>query len=84
MLFSVFTLRSALPAQAPAQRRYSTKRPASGANANSRAPAHEILIKAGHLVDVESGTVLSDPLILIRDNRIVAVGKLLAIPPGAP
>ena len=57
--------------------------PASGANAKSPAPAHEIAIKAGHLVDVDSGTVLSDQVILVRDNRVIAVGKALAIPTGA-
>jgi imidazolonepropionase-like amidohydrolase len=32
---------------------------------------------------VDSGTVLDDQIILIRDNRITAVGKSLAIPAGA-
>jgi imidazolonepropionase-like amidohydrolase len=74
----------ALPAQTPTSKDARAQNdPASGANANSRAPAHEIAIKAGHLVDVDSGTVLSDQVILIRDNRIVAVGKALAIPTSA-
>lgn len=40
-------------------------------------------IKAGRLVDVDSGTVLTDQIILISDDRITAVGKALTIPSGA-
>ena len=40
-------------------------------------------IKAGHLVDVDAGVVLADQTILIRDGKIVAVGKGLAITAGA-
>ncbi|HEY0703196.1 MAG TPA: amidohydrolase family protein [Candidatus Acidoferrales bacterium] len=40
-------------------------------------------IKAGHLVDVDAGKVLDDQIILIRENRITAVGHGLAIPSGA-
>ena len=40
-------------------------------------------IKAGHLVDVDSGTVLDDQIILLRDHRITAVGTGLTIPSGA-
>ena len=40
-------------------------------------------IKAGHLVDVDTGVVLADQTILIRDGKIEAVGKGLAIPAGA-
>ncbi len=40
-------------------------------------------IKAGHLVDVDAGVVLADQTILIRDGKIEAVGKGLAIPAGA-
>ena len=83
LCFCLYTA-GALPAQTPNSKDATAQNdPASGANAKSRAPAHEIAIKAGHLVDVDSGTVLSDQVILIRDNRIVAVGKALAIPPGA-
>src|SRR5580700_7354176 len=83
LCFCLYTA-GALPAQAPNSKDATAQNdPASGANANSQAPAHEIAIKAGHLVDVDSGTVLSDQLILIRDNRIVAVGKAVSIPAGA-
>jgi imidazolonepropionase-like amidohydrolase len=40
-------------------------------------------IKAGHLIDPDSATVLSDQVILILDNKIEAVGKALPIPAGA-
>jgi imidazolonepropionase-like amidohydrolase len=45
--------------------------------------AEETVIKAGRLVDPDSGTVLTDQIILIHDNKIERVGKGLAIPPGA-
>lgn len=45
--------------------------------------AQVTVIKAGKLVDPDSGTVLSDQIILIHDNKIEAVGKGLAIPAGA-
>jgi len=40
-------------------------------------------IKAGRLVDPQAGSVLNDQVILIRDNKVEAVGKGLAIPPDA-
>ncbi|HUJ94909.1 MAG TPA: amidohydrolase family protein [Terriglobales bacterium] len=40
-------------------------------------------IKAGRLVDPDNGTVLSDQVILIRESKIQAVGKGLAIPSDA-
>jgi imidazolonepropionase-like amidohydrolase len=40
-------------------------------------------IKAGRLVDVDAGTELRNQVILIRDNRITAVGESLEIPAGA-
>ncbi|MGA7915635.1 MAG: amidohydrolase family protein [Candidatus Acidiferrales bacterium] len=56
----------------------------SEGGAHSETPAaHETAIKAGRLVDVDAGTVLTDQVILIRGNRITAVGKALAIPAGA-
>ncbi len=47
------------------------------------AAAQVTAIKAGRLVDVDSGTILTDQVVLIRDNRITAVGKSLAIPADA-
>jgi len=40
-------------------------------------------IKAGKLLDPDSGTVLNDQVILIREKKIEAVGKGLSIPTGA-
>jgi imidazolonepropionase-like amidohydrolase len=40
-------------------------------------------IKAGRLIDPDNATVLTDQVILIRGNKIEAVGKGLAIPAGA-
>jgi imidazolonepropionase-like amidohydrolase len=40
-------------------------------------------IKAGRLIDPDQGAVLSDQIILIRDNKIEAVTKNSAIPAGA-
>jgi imidazolonepropionase-like amidohydrolase len=40
-------------------------------------------IKAARLVDPQAGSVLNDQVILIRDNKVEAVGKGLAIPPDA-
>ncbi len=42
-----------------------------------------IAVKAGKLVDPDAGAVRSDQIILIRDNKIEAVGKNLAIPAEA-
>jgi imidazolonepropionase-like amidohydrolase len=40
-------------------------------------------IKAGHLIDPDSATSLTDQIILIRDNKIEAVGKNVTIPADA-
>jgi imidazolonepropionase-like amidohydrolase len=54
-----------------------------------RAPAQEsrrpavTAIRAGYLIDVDAGRVLSNQTILIRDGKIEAVGENLAIPSGA-
>jgi imidazolonepropionase-like amidohydrolase len=49
----------------------------------SQVLAQTTAIKAGRLVDPDAGTVLTDQVILIQDNKIQAVGKGLAIPAGA-
>ena len=41
------------------------------------------LIKAGRLVDPDSGNVLNNQVILIRENKIESVGNNLPIPAGA-
>src|SRR5271166_3516075 len=47
------------------------------------AAAQVTAIKAGRLIDPDAGTVLTDQTILIRANKVEAVGKGLAIPAGA-
>jgi imidazolonepropionase-like amidohydrolase len=47
------------------------------------APAQESAIRAGKLIDPDSGTVLSDQIILIHDSKIEKIGKGLAIPSNA-
>ena len=47
------------------------------------APAQITAIRAGKLVDPDSGTVLTDQVILIHDNKIDKVGKGIEIPAGA-
>ena len=41
------------------------------------------IIKAGRLVDPDTATVLTDQTIIIRDNKIDAVGKGIVVPPNA-
>jgi len=45
--------------------------------------AQDTAIRAGKLIDPDSGTVLSDQIILIHDSKIERVDKVLAIPPNA-
>src|SRR6266852_959527 len=47
------------------------------------ASAQVVFVKAGRVVDTDGGTVQSDQNILIRDGKIEAVGKSLALPAGA-
>jgi imidazolonepropionase-like amidohydrolase len=49
----------------------------------SGAPAQETAIRAGKLIDPDSGTVFSDQIILIHDSKIEKIGKGLAIPSNA-
>src|SRR5258708_39577694 len=54
--------------------------PALSAQPPAAEPAAQhgtIAIRAGHLLDVESGRVLTDQVILVRDGRIQAVGPNL-------
>ena len=45
--------------------------------------AQETAIRAGKLIDPDSGTVLSDQIILIHESKIEKIGKGLAIPSNA-
>jgi imidazolonepropionase-like amidohydrolase len=47
------------------------------------AAAQVTAIKAGRLIDPQAGAVLTEQIILIRDNKIEAVGKGLTIPAEA-
>jgi len=47
------------------------------------ASAQVIAIKAGHLIDPDNGVVLADQVIVVRDGKIEAVGRALAVPPTA-
>ncbi len=46
-------------------------------------PSPVTAIKAGRLIDPESGTVSSNQIILVEGEKITAVGPNLAIPTGA-
>lgn len=45
--------------------------------------AQVVAVKAGRLIDVDSGSVKENVTILIRDGRFAAVGPDVAIPAGA-
>jgi imidazolonepropionase-like amidohydrolase len=47
------------------------------------AAAQVTAIRAGKLLDPDSGTVLTDQIIIIRDNKIAKVGKGIDIPANA-
>jgi len=49
----------------------------------SAAAAQVTAIRAGRLIDPDSGIVLTDQIVIIQGNKIQAVGKGLAIPTGA-
>jgi len=42
-----------------------------------------VAVRAGRLIDPSTGTITTDPIILVKGNRFEAVGKGLAIPQGA-
>jgi imidazolonepropionase-like amidohydrolase len=48
----------------------------------SLAQGQVIAIKAGKLIDTDAGTVLSNQLIVIRDNKIESISKRLELPAG--
>ena len=50
---------------------------------SSIAAAQITVVRAGRLVEPDSGTVLTDQVILVDDGKIQAVGKGLVIPAGA-
>jgi len=52
--------------------------------AAASAPAASVLVKAGRLVDVRAGSVLSNQAILIEGERIKEVGPAATVMPHAP
>jgi imidazolonepropionase-like amidohydrolase len=50
--------------------------------AQASAVSESTAIRAGHLIEVESGHTLADQIILIRDGKIQAVGADLPVPEG--
>lgn len=53
-------------------------------SAQETSPPPEVtVIRAGKLVDVDAGRILSNQTIVLRGGKIVAVGENLAVPPGA-
>jgi imidazolonepropionase-like amidohydrolase len=50
---------------------------------SSIAAAQVTVVRAGRLVEPDSGTVLTDQIIVVANGKIQAVGKGLAVPPGA-
>ncbi len=48
------------------------------------ASAQVTLVKAGRLIDPDSGTVLTNQVILIKDGKIQAVGRDLGLPANVP
>lgn len=56
----------------------------AGAWAAEAAPAPKITaVKAAHMLDVRSGAMVEQAVVLIADDRITAAGSKLAIPAGA-
>ena len=51
--------------------------------AGALAAAQVTAIKAGRLLDPESGTVATNQVILVENGKFIAVGPNVAIPPGA-
>jgi imidazolonepropionase-like amidohydrolase len=54
-----------------------------GQQAPPAAPSPVTAIRAGKLLDVESGRLLANQIILVRDGKIEAVGDNLRVPAGA-
>src|SRR5690348_381322 len=55
----------------------------SVSSAQETPPLQVSIIRAGRLLDVESGGLLSNQQILVRGGKIEAVGEHVSVPPGA-
>lgn len=47
-------------------------------------PAPTVVVRAGHVIDVENGRAIPDQSILIEDGKITAVGDRVVVPDGTP
>jgi imidazolonepropionase-like amidohydrolase len=69
---------------APAQAAPAQAAPTLSVAPTVRAGAPQVLvIRAGHLVDPETGTALANQTLVIRAGKIEAIGADLPVPPGA-
>jgi imidazolonepropionase-like amidohydrolase len=50
----------------------------------SEANAQSVIIKAGYLVDVATGTITENQSILITDGKVAAIGDMVVAPDGTP
>ena len=53
------------------------------ANAQQNAPSKIVAVRASRMLDVNSGSIVHEAVILIQDEKITAVGASLKIPAGA-
>jgi imidazolonepropionase-like amidohydrolase len=53
------------------------------AGAQQNAPAKIIALRASRMLDVKSGSIVHDAVVLIQDEKITAAGPALKIPAGA-
>src|SRR5580704_18205393 len=53
------------------------------ARAQQNASSKIVALRASRMLDVNSGSIVHDPVILIQDDKITAVGASLKIPAGA-
>ncbi|MCI0634533.1 MAG: amidohydrolase family protein [Actinobacteria bacterium] len=53
------------------------------AAASQAAPPETLAVKAGRLIDVKSGGVVTNAVVLVEDGRVKAVGQSVSIPAGA-
>jgi imidazolonepropionase-like amidohydrolase len=56
---------------------------AAFSHAAARSDAAETVIRAGHLIDTDSGRVLDSQMLLVRDGVIAEIGPTIEVPTGA-
>ncbi len=57
--------------------------PALLAQAKPAAAPRVVVVRAAHLIDPRRGTTIANPVVIIEDDKVKAVGANLAIPAGA-